>query len=55
MQVPDLERLMLGAIIIRANIHAADARIKAEISSLVCHVADSERRFMRQAMDLANR
>ena len=29
MQVPDLERLMLGAIIIRANIHAADALNKS--------------------------
>ena len=53
LQEPDLEWLMLDATIVRAHVHAAGARKKAEISSLAGRVADSERRSMRPAMDSA--
>ena len=55
LQDPDLEWLMLDATIIRAHVHAAGARKKAEISSLAGRGADSERRFMRPVMDWATR
>ena len=55
LQDPDLEWLMLDATIIRAHVHAAGARKKAGISSLVGRVADSARRFMRPATDSATR
>ena len=53
LQAPDLEWLMLDATIVRAQVHAAGARKKAGISSLVGRVADSERRFLRLATDSA--
>lgn len=55
LQDPDLEWVMLDATIIRAHVHAAGARKKAEISSSDGRVADSGRRFTRPAMDSATR
>jgi transposase len=55
LQDPDLEWVMLDATIIRAHVHAAGARKKAEISSSDDRVADSGRRFTRPAMDSATR
>lgn len=53
LQEPDREWLMLDATIVRAHVHAAGARKKVGISSLVGRVADSERRSTRPAMDSA--
>ena len=55
LQEPDLEWVMLDATIIRAHVHAAGARKKVGIRSLVGHAADSERRSMRPATVSATR
>jgi transposase len=55
LQDPDLEWVMLDATIIRAHVHAAGARKKAEVSSSAGRAVDSARRFTPRATALATR
>lgn len=55
LQDADGEWVMLDATIIRAHVHAAGARKKAEINNSDGRAAGSERRFMRSATDSAIR
>lgn len=55
LQDPDLEWVMLDATIIRAHVHAAGARKKAEANSSADRAVGSARRFTPRATALVTR